>query len=259
MNKKLSQLTEKITSLEADDLLYVSSSGVSKAIRASTLEAPLKSYADQKKSEVIIELMELEAALDTEISNRQAAITNTLNSANSYTDLVAAGLETSINDAIGRDFTQDIQSLQQAISAEETSRASAIFFVEASIQGLMDDAILPIQADVSSLFDGLQEEITARQTADASTLVEAKAYTDTAISQISPSPGASAPTGVIQMYAGTSAPTGWLLCDGSAVSRSTYSSLFSLIGSSYGSGDGSTTFNLPNPDGNANIRFIIKT
>lgn len=54
------------------------------------------------------------------------------------------------------------------------------------------------------------------------------------------------PAGIIQMYAGSSAPTNWLLCDGSAVSRTTYSALFSAIGTNYGSGDGSTTFNLPN-------------
>jgi microcystin-dependent protein len=54
------------------------------------------------------------------------------------------------------------------------------------------------------------------------------------------------PAGIIQMYAGSTAPTNWLLCDGSAVSRTTYSALFSAIGTNYGVGNGSTTFNLPN-------------
>ena len=54
------------------------------------------------------------------------------------------------------------------------------------------------------------------------------------------------PTGVIFPYAGSSAPTGWLLCDGTAVSRTTYAALFSVIGTTFGAGDGSTTFNLPN-------------
>jgi microcystin-dependent protein len=57
------------------------------------------------------------------------------------------------------------------------------------------------------------------------------------------------PTGTVFTYAGSSAPTGWLLCDGSAVSRTTYAALFSLISTSYGSGDGSTTFNVPNTSG----------
>ena len=55
----------------------------------------------------------------------------------------------------------------------------------------------------------------------------------------------SVPIGAIQSYAGVSCPYGWLMCDGAAVSRETYSELFSAIGTAYGPGDGSTTFNLP--------------
>jgi len=57
------------------------------------------------------------------------------------------------------------------------------------------------------------------------------------------------PAGVIEMFGGSTAPTGYLLCDGSAVSRTTYSKLFTAIGTTYGSGDGSTTFNVPNLKG----------
>lgn len=53
-------------------------------------------------------------------------------------------------------------------------------------------------------------------------------------------------TGTILSWSTASVPTGFLECDGSAVSRSTYSALFSAIGTTYGSGDGSSTFNLPN-------------
>ena len=56
---------------------------------------------------------------------------------------------------------------------------------------------------------------------------------------------ADAPIGSIQAYGGTTAPTGWLLCQGQAVSRTTYSELFAVIGESFGVGDGSATFNLP--------------
>lgn len=57
------------------------------------------------------------------------------------------------------------------------------------------------------------------------------------------------PVGEITMWATSSAPTGWLICDGSAVSRTTYSGLFAVLGTAYGVGDGSTTFNLPNLKG----------
>jgi microcystin-dependent protein len=52
-------------------------------------------------------------------------------------------------------------------------------------------------------------------------------------------------SGMIMPFAGATAPTGWLVCYGQAVSRTTYAALFTALGTVYGSGDGSTTFNLP--------------
>lgn len=57
------------------------------------------------------------------------------------------------------------------------------------------------------------------------------------------------PTGAMLLYAGNTVPTGFLLCDGRAVSRTTYAALFAAIGTTHGSGDGSTTFNLPDMRG----------
>lgn len=57
------------------------------------------------------------------------------------------------------------------------------------------------------------------------------------------------PAGVLHGFGGSVAPSGYLLCDGSAVSRTTYSALFSAIGINYGAGNGSTTFNVPNTKG----------
>jgi microcystin-dependent protein len=53
------------------------------------------------------------------------------------------------------------------------------------------------------------------------------------------------PVGSLLLHGSSVAPSGWLNCDGSAVSRNTYSDLFNAISITYGSGDGSTTFNLP--------------
>jgi microcystin-dependent protein len=60
---------------------------------------------------------------------------------------------------------------------------------------------------------------------------------------------AFSPTGSVTMYAAASAPPGWLICDGSAVSRTVYAALFSVIGVLWGPGDGSTTFNIPDMSG----------
>lgn len=53
------------------------------------------------------------------------------------------------------------------------------------------------------------------------------------------------PSGTILDFSGPVAPQGWLICDGSAISRTDYAALFAVIGTIYGVGDGSTTFNLP--------------
>lgn len=61
--------------------------------------------------------------------------------------------------------------------------------------------------------------------------------------------------GTVQAWAGTSTPAGYLLCQGQAVSRTTYSALYSVIGTKYGSGDGSTTFNVPDMRGNIPVGY----
>jgi phage-related tail fiber protein len=53
------------------------------------------------------------------------------------------------------------------------------------------------------------------------------------------------PAGTVTAFAGPVAPSGWLLCDGSVVSRATYANLFAAVGTTSGNGDGATTFNLP--------------
>lgn len=72
--------------------------------------------------------------------------------------------------------------------------------------------------------------------------------------------------GAVVAFAGSTTPQGWLLCDGSAVSRTDYAALYAVIGTTYGAGNGSTTFNLPNlidkfVEGSATagtVRYIIK-
>jgi microcystin-dependent protein len=65
-------------------------------------------------------------------------------------------------------------------------------------------------------------------------------------SLISVAPGSNlVPLGAMMPFAGTTAPANWFLCDGTAISRVTYGGLFTVIGVSYGTGDGATTFNLP--------------
>jgi|MGYP003632726121 microcystin-dependent protein len=71
-------------------------------------------------------------------------------------------------------------------------------------------------------------------------------------------------TGTILPWSASSLPTGFLECAGAAVSRSTYSALFAIVGTTYGAGDGSSTFNLPNladnvPVGKSNNKALAST
>lgn len=56
---------------------------------------------------------------------------------------------------------------------------------------------------------------------------------------------AKTPAATVTAFAGSVAPAGWLECNGAAVSRATYAALFAVIGTTYGAGNGTTTFNLP--------------
>jgi microcystin-dependent protein len=76
---------------------------------------------------------------------------------------------------------------------------------------------------------------------DNSTKIATTAFVQTAINNIQ-----TTLSGTIQMWPTTSAPSGYLLCNGAAVSRTTYSALYAIVGTTFGSGDGSTTFNVPN-------------
>jgi microcystin-dependent protein len=64
-------------------------------------------------------------------------------------------------------------------------------------------------------------------------------------------PTSLTPTGAVMPFAGAAAPSGWLLCAGQAVNRTTYAALFAVIGTTFGAGDGTTTFTLPDLRGRA--------
>lgn len=78
---------------------------------------------------------------------------------------------------------------------------------------------------------------------------------DADMNEIKSTVNTNTPVGTVSLFAGSTAPTGWLICNGSAVSRTTYASLYSVIGTTYGNGDGSTTFNLPNLSGRIAVGY----
>ena len=81
---------------------------------------------------------------------------------------------------------------------------------------------------------------TTQSAGNNTTRIATTAFVTTAVNNID-----AIPSGMLAPFAMGTAPSGFLACDGAAVSRSTYSSLFSAIGTTYGAGDGSSTFNVP--------------
>lgn len=107
----------------------------------------------------------------------------------------------------------------------------------------------PPAADTST--QGLIEIATATE-ADAGTDT-VRAMTPALVKRRVDAIPSQVPAGSVFRFAGASAPTGFLLCDGSPVSRVTYAGLFSAIGTTYGVGDGTTTFNVPDLRGRVTI------
>lgn len=109
----------------------------------------------------------------------------------------------------------------------------------------IDDELVAISGAIASKADKASPTFTgtpAAPTAESGTSTTQLATTAFAM-------GAAAlvsPSGELKMWSTASAPTGFLLCSGAAVSRTIYSALFAVIGTTFGAGDGTTTFNVPN-------------
>lgn len=107
-----------------------------------------------------------------------------------------------------------------------------------------DPYILGAQPSVITVADSASVDLTltGNGTVDAPYLLRA---------DLAASPGGSgsAPTGSVIDFAGNTAPGGWVLCNGAAIARVEFSALFAVIGTTYGVGDGSSTFNVPDTRG----------
>ncbi len=130
------------------------------------------------------------------------------------------------------------------VASSVTSTTLAFLDATSSVQTQLDSKLPEAGGTMSGILDMGSNKIT--------NLTAGVNPTDAAnVSQVNGV--ASVPTGAIMAYGAASAPTGWLLCDGSAVSRTTYSGLFGVIGTTYGSGNGTTTFNVPTTANNIPI------
>ena len=110
---------------------------------------------------------------------------------------------------------------------------------------IADDAVGTAQIADDAVGSAQIADDAVGQAAIANNAVGTNQIADSAVTAAKLSSDAAFTSGMLMPFAGSAAPSGWLLAYGQAVSRSTYSSLFTAIGTTYGSGDGSSTFNLP--------------
>lgn len=125
----------------------------------------------------------------------------------------------------------------------------------------INNAIRQLMADVKAEQDVRGEEWATKSAEQDAAIAEAKSSADEKVSalesllrdlindersNLEAQIQKAVPAGTVMAFAANSTPDGFLLCNGAAVSRSTYAALFSAIGTTYGAGDGSSTFALPN-------------
>lgn len=108
-----------------------------------------------------------------------------------------------------------------------------------------DTAYNDIEQYIPLLLGAISEELDRDEVWEQGEEANARSYIDDLITWISRLGEWLVPTGLIAYYPIATLPAGWLNCNGDAVSRSDYARLFSVIGTTYGAGNGTTTFNLP--------------
>ena len=143
--------------------------------------------------------------------------------------------------ATARDFT-DVQTHMDASQQVHGLGAGVAVVGTSTTQTLTGKTI----SGASNTFSAIPQASVTNLTSDLSTLTAADA---TEVTNRNAAILVATPVGMVVPYAGSAAPTNWLLCDGAAVSRATYSALFSVVGTTFGAGDGSTTFNTPSLKG----------
>lgn len=129
--------------------------------------------------------------------------------------------------------------------ADGGTSATATTLVDADRFVVNDDGTM-VQVALSDLRTYLTSNLAITSAMITDGTIDTDEIADNAITAAKLASDAAFTSGMLMPFAGTTAPTGWLLCYGQAISRTgTYADLFSALGTTYGTGDGSTTFNLP--------------
>lgn len=137
------------------------------------------------------------------------------------------------------DGSIEIATLDEVVTGTDATKAVTPAYLKSALSS-SSSGVLPIATE------------TQRGIIEIATVAEVRAGTDDSravtpkkLKDQMPLFGLGVPTGAVLPFAGESAPDGYLICDGSSISRTNYADLFSVIGCCYGSGNGSSTFSIP--------------
>lgn len=158
-------------------------------------------------------------------------------------DLIAAAVTKAGADTItGAKTFATSPLVPTALAGDNTTKAASTAFVQAALAALVDSSPGTLDT-LNELAAALGDDPNFAATITAALANKADTTAVTA------AVAAAVPAGVIMDFAGTTAPTGYLMCYGQPVNRTVYAELFAAIGTTYGAGDGATTFNLPDARG----------
>ena len=237
------QITKEIAvRTEADKQLQVN---LDAEVTARTnVDAKLQANIDSEANARIAADSVLQEQITKEAADRTDA--NNVLQANIDTEAEARAVgDKDLQEQLAKEFairTDSDTTLQSNIDAEVATRNAANSQLQISINA---EADARTKAD-QGLQDQITAEIAARTNGDESeSSIRASAYKDLQAQIDALKKANFAPAGVVQYFAQQIAPEGWLKANGSAVSRSQYVDLFAAISTTFGVGDGSTTFNLP--------------
>lgn len=162
---------------------------------------------------------------------------------------ITPALEISTSNASGDEGTVTLRGTVAGTACANAARTRVSFaFDAATLANWQNGARLALRFTVASG----QLDVATDYVILSGAQIDKGTQTATALN-IGPPPECGFPAGTILPYAGAVAPQGWLLCDGSAVSRTVYAALFQATSTAYGAGDGSSTFNVPDLRGRAPV------
>ena len=142
--------------------------------------------------------------------------------------------------------TQNAQTIASSLQAPEltvgTSQGTLNMSITAGVATIATNNGLDIISQTKFDTQPTTDDTTSWANATSATLVRKGQVADA----VAAASAASMPTGTLIPFAGTTCPSGFIVANGGAVSRTTYANLFAVIGTTYGAGDGNSTFNLPN-------------